>query len=79
VTGREHGQDRRICPECEKPIWEDATEDERKQEPPFTCSPLRCSAWKLVGKATKPHPLTGNRTMLRVVTESSSPDREGAE
>lgn len=34
---------RRVCPECEKPIWEDATRDERERL--YFCSPLRCSAW----------------------------------
>lgn len=61
------GAERLICPTCGKPAWEDATGDERGQDPPFTCSPLRCSEWKVVGKATKRHPLTGNRTILRVI------------
>jgi len=58
---------RRVCPECGHPIWEDATEQEREATPPQICSPLRCSAWKIVGKATSPNPVTGARTMLRVV------------
>jgi len=59
--------DRRICPRCGEPIWEDATESERMADPPSICSPLRCAAWRVVGKATKPHPLTGVRTMLTLV------------
>lgn len=59
--------ERQICPRCEKPLYEGATEVERNADPPFTCSPLRCSAWRIVGKATTPHPITGARTMLSVV------------
>lgn len=59
--------ERRICPTCRQPPWEDATEAEREAKPPFFCSPLRCSAWKVVGKATAPHPITGAQTMLRLL------------
>lgn len=59
--------DRMLCPSCNKPAWEDATEAERMAEPPHTCSPLRCDQWRVVGKATKPHPLTGHRTILTVI------------
>lgn len=59
--------ERRICPRCEKPMYEDSTEAERIMDPPGFCSPLRCSAWTVIGKATKPNPITGARTMLRVV------------
>lgn len=62
----QHGR-RVVCPECGHPCYEDATEDERMADPPRTCSPLRCAAWKVVGKATAPHPLTGARTILRVM------------
>jgi len=63
--------DRRICPRCGHPIWEDATEDERIAEPPRICSPLRCKAWTVIGRATPPHPITGARTMLRLVDTTS--------
>lgn len=58
---------RRICPECGHPLWEDATAAERAAEPPRTCSPLRCAAWQIIGRATAPHPITGAQTMLRLV------------
>lgn len=61
--------DRRICPMCDKPIWEDATEAERMASPPHTCSPLRCTAWSVVGRATAPNPVTGARSMLRLTSE----------
>lgn len=57
----------RVCPECGHPLWEDATREERAAEPPRICSPLRCSAWRKVGVATGPHPMTGARTSLTVI------------
>jgi hypothetical protein len=48
-------------------MYEDATEAERLADPPRFCSPLRCGMWKVVGRATKPHPLTGARQMLRAI------------
>ena len=59
------------CPVCGHPSLMEATAEERAADPPRMCSPLRCSAWKVVGKATAPHPITGARTMLRVVSEAS--------
>jgi len=58
--------ERRICPYCSHPLWEDATDDERRMDPPHTCSPLRCDAWKVVGKATGRDAM-GHRRMLRVI------------
>lgn len=55
------------CSACGKPPWEDATKEERTAEPPRFCSPLRCSAWRITGRATQPHPVSGYRRMLRLV------------
>jgi hypothetical protein len=61
--------ERRVCPACGLPIWEDATATERDTR--GFCSPRRCSAWKVIGRATPPHPITGARTILRLVDEES--------
>jgi hypothetical protein len=58
---------RRICPECGHPMPEDATREERAADPPRICSPLRCGAWRVIGRATPPDPITGAQTMLRLV------------
>jgi hypothetical protein len=42
--------ERRVCPMCNLPIWEDATGAERDADPPGFCSPLRCAAWTTVAK-----------------------------
>jgi hypothetical protein len=52
VSGPDVGG-RRICPICDKPLYEDATEVERMADPPFICSPLRCDAWTYVAKHEK--------------------------
>lgn len=65
--------ERVLCHVCGKPGLFDATEEEQAMDPPGFCSPLRCSAWKVVGKMTKPHPITGGRTMLRVIDGGEDP------
>lgn len=69
--------ERKLCPECGNPGPEDATEAELLADPPRMCSPLRCSAWTIVGKATKPHPITGRQNMLRVIKGGASEQVEG--
>ena len=56
-----------VCPACGYVSPFEATPEER--EAGHLCSPLRCSAWTVIGKATQPHPITGARTMLRLVDD----------
>lgn len=59
--------ERPLCPVCGYVDCFVATTEER--DAGHLCSPMRCSAWKVIGKATPPHPLTGARTMLRLVDD----------
>lgn len=65
-------EDKRVCPKCSRVYIEDATDADFDATPRNVCSPLSqppCPAWKVIGKATQPHPLTGARTMLTVVSD----------
>ena len=57
-----------ICPQCGLPC--PGSHDEATAIPPDqpTCNPLRSpKCWRVVGKATKRHPVTGNRNLLRLI------------
>lgn len=52
------------CPKCGLPM---DPYDEEGQPQKF-CNPLRSpDCWRITGKATAPHPITGARTMLTLI------------